>query len=487
MRSLPDLFRGRDDVFGYYGNISNAKASGRGKRVAAASTKREPVTSELWQRHLSGESRLGIVPVLKDGKCWWFCIDVDHYQEHGLLEEICAKIDELGLPLCVTRSKSGGAHIWCFLDEPMVAAKMRAVAENFRKKLQLPDDHIDIFPKQDKAHDIGNWVNMPYYGEACRGFDGVKDLSVDDFVALANSRLVLAADLRVKSSEKTAALNSGAPPCIDHMREEGVPEGHRNDAMTHFCVYAMRAFPDDWKLKAQEFNEESCDPPVDKQEMRNIFKSVQKGGYQFLCRVIKEIYCDKATCKKREFGIGQDAAFEIENIEKIDGELPIYRVTIDGIRFQVTLDQLFLYNSFKKIALGATNRFLPMMKQQEWEEMMRDTLEMMEITEAAADTQMRDRVIKAFQRFAENSSTLSLKVSLERGTPFYDGKQIIFRGDDFMQIIDRQLVRVTRDQTWVYMRDWGTVQIECDIDGKKIPFWSYVVKGPLWFQPEEQA
>jgi uncharacterized protein with PIN domain len=424
---------------------------------------------------------LGIVPVLKDGTCWWFCIDVDHYEDRDLIADIVGNISELGLPLCCTRSKSGGVHIWCFFQEPMAASKARAMAEKYRKQLKLPADHIDIFPKQDKAHDVGNWVNMPYFGETCFGFDGVRDLSVAQFEAFANDRLA-ASDI---SSTKKRAAGSDAPPCIDYMRAEGVPEGFRNDALTHFCVYAMRAHPDDWKLKAEEWNDEVNDPPIDKAELRNIFRSVQSKKYEYMCKRIGEIFCDKTACKKREFGVGGgEFTIIIDNIEKIDGETPIYRVTIDGTRFTVTLDQLFLYNAFKKAALGATNRFLPMLKQQEWEEMMGDYLENMKISEAAADTQMRDRVIKAFQRFAENSTTESLQAAIAAGCPYYDGKQIVFRGDDFMQMIDRQLVKVTRDQTWVYMRDWGTVQVERDGGS----YWAYVVTGPLWFKVEgEQA
>jgi hypothetical protein len=82
MRSISDLFKGRDDVHGYYGLLST-KPTERGKRTGKAATRRLPVTPELWQAHLEGRERLGIVPVLRDGTCWWFCIDVDHYQETG--------------------------------------------------------------------------------------------------------------------------------------------------------------------------------------------------------------------------------------------------------------------------------------------------------------------------------------------------------------------------------------------------------------------
>lgn len=490
MRQFSDLFRGRDDAYGTYSDVSHTLPDEKGKRVARAQTKREPVTQGVWDAHLAGKSRMGIVPVLKDRKCWWFVIDVDLYKEKGLHEDIANRITECGLPLVQTCSKSGGAHLWCFLSEPIEAAKARSVAENFRHRLKLPATaHVDIFPAQDKADDVGNWVNLPYFGDTCWcvGETGAEKLSLDDFLVYANDRVQHPSDLNIQSKQKTKASKSDAPPCIDFMRENGLPEGFRNNGITQFAVYALKSKGDDWKEAVQEFNETACETPVHRAELSTIFKSVQVGKYQYMCDKIAPLYCDKKECKLREYGIGRakQSANDIliQRLEKIDGEEPVYRVTMKGKRFQIGLSELFLYTAFKKAALGAINEFLPMIKQSDWEPFMNDQLQLMEIEDAAADTQMRDRVISLFHAFTENTTTESLSAAYLSRLPYYDGEHLIFRGDDFMQIVDRQLNKLPREKTWAIMRDFGCVLSEHNVDGNKVKFWTYIPDGELWFDP----
>lgn len=495
MRTLPDLFRGRDDVHGAYG-ILNSKPTDRGKRTGKAATRRLPVTPELWQAHLEGRERLGIVPVLKDGTCWWFCIDVDHYQETGLHEEIAAKIEELSLPLVMTRSKSGGAHLWCFLSEPMQAARARIVAAAMMKKLDLPAGHVDIFPAQASADDVGNWMNMPYFGDQCHatGVDGTGNLTLEQFEAYANASTVHPSDLDIaakKNAKKaSSAPKSDLPPCIDHMIAEGVPEGGRNNTVTHVGVVFKRKYPDSWEEELQTFNSEHCEPPLDRAEMRSILASVRNKEFGYFCDKIRAngIPCDKPVCKKRDFGVGgqSDGGVPIDSIEKIDGEEPIYRITMFDKTFQIDLETLFNYQLFRRSVLGACNHFLPNMKNDDWAEICQEHLDLMAITDAAPDTQMGERVLQNFKRFAAGATSEGLEVALTRGLPFYDetNKHIVFRGDDFMQLIDRNL-KIDRDRTWVYLREDGCIQNTYTVTGKKEKLWCFVVAGDLWFDPAE--
>ena len=40
---------------------------------------RQPVTDDLWSKHLNGTQSLGIIPINDDNKCRWGCIDIDSY------------------------------------------------------------------------------------------------------------------------------------------------------------------------------------------------------------------------------------------------------------------------------------------------------------------------------------------------------------------------------------------------------------------------
>lgn len=507
MRDFASLFKGRDDAHGQYSSLAGRKRTDRGKLVSKAKSVHEAVTPQLWKDHLSGKSRLGIIPVMRDGKTNWICIDLDFYKigkqtlaETGGYKKIADAIRDTGLPLVMTASKSGGAHIWCFLEEPIPAKDALKIAQGFAKKLNLAsvlglnakelEEHTDFFPANASPDDIGVWVNLPYFGGACHclGEDGESDLTLPEFVEYANSNLATMADLSFKSKEKAKAKGptSDAPPCIDYMREHGVPEGHRNDAVTQFAIYALKAFPDTWEEETREFNDEHCDPPLRHDEVTPIIKSVGLKKYEgYMCKAMQSIFCNKTECKKRAFGVGKEPIGDlgIEHMEKIDGEEPIYLVTMESKTFACNIETLYQYTLFRRCVMGAINRLIPNMKQPEWEDILADHLEMMEVTEAAADTQMRDRVIKQFQNWCGQSCvTDSLDAAMEANCPFYDGKTIIFSGDALLSQFDRQL-RITRDQAYVYMRGWGTSMIEKQVKGRKTHLWCWVQKGPLWFDP----
>jgi len=91
-------------------------SNGNGTKVQGKSfIKREPVTDELWTKHLQGTDSLGIIPINDDNICRWGCIDIDSYAgfDH---KKLVNKIKNLDLPLVVCRSKSGGAHVFLFTE-----------------------------------------------------------------------------------------------------------------------------------------------------------------------------------------------------------------------------------------------------------------------------------------------------------------------------------------------------------------------------------
>jgi hypothetical protein len=64
------------------------------------------------------------------------------------------------------RSKSGGAHVFCFTNEFVPASLMRAKLQAMASILGYAK--TEIFPKQNNVKaergDVGNFLNMPYHG-----------------------------------------------------------------------------------------------------------------------------------------------------------------------------------------------------------------------------------------------------------------------------------------------------------------------------------
>ena len=73
-----ELFCGLDVAYGEY-YLNGERDNKTGKEKGRATTKRGPVTDELFQKHLNGEINLGIIPIRSDNSCTWGCIDVDKY------------------------------------------------------------------------------------------------------------------------------------------------------------------------------------------------------------------------------------------------------------------------------------------------------------------------------------------------------------------------------------------------------------------------
>src|ERR1019366_3483848 len=106
------LFKGYENAYGIY-EISEEDADG--KKTGQAKTIPRGATLEDYRLHLSGKTGIGIVPLLKEDKCWFGAIDLDIKGDVKLIEDhfvLEARIRALKLPLLLCKSKSNGAHLY---------------------------------------------------------------------------------------------------------------------------------------------------------------------------------------------------------------------------------------------------------------------------------------------------------------------------------------------------------------------------------------
>jgi hypothetical protein len=237
------IFSGLDIAYGTY-KIEGDK--GNGKQAGKAVVVRKPPTDDLWQKHIEGvEPSLGIIPIRADNSCIWGCIDIDQYPlDHaGLIK----KIRSLELPLVVCRSKSGGAHVFLFVKEPIPAAEMQRYLK--ASAALLGEAGREIFPKQAEIlverGDTGNFLNLPYFGgdDTMRyAFkDDGKAATMEEFYALYDQ---FVQDKALKFPEEPKAPDApvkDGPPCLQAICAQGVPEGTRNNALFNIGLYLKRA------------------------------------------------------------------------------------------------------------------------------------------------------------------------------------------------------------------------------------------------------
>jgi len=150
LEQFVDLFRGRGDAYG----------SWEGGCV------RQPLTVEVFRRHLEGEEKIGVYPIVPtaDGDlCIWGCIDIDIDDLDGA-RNLQTILKARNIPTWVERTRKG-YHVWCFTDSLMPAATMRRALLAAHQVLNYPAREVN--PKQETltSGQLGNYVRLPYYGK----------------------------------------------------------------------------------------------------------------------------------------------------------------------------------------------------------------------------------------------------------------------------------------------------------------------------------
>jgi hypothetical protein len=167
------LFDGHRGAYGTYDIFDKQQGI---KLDGKAVTRRAAVVEAIWQDHLEGKTGIGIVPIRDDNSCKFGAIDIDEYKGFDL-KQIVDDCQKVKAPVVVCRSKSGGAHIYLFIDDAMPAVDMRRKLQELAEAVGYAD--AEIFPKQDvvlsERGDVGNWINMPYFEGSKTTRYGVKE------------------------------------------------------------------------------------------------------------------------------------------------------------------------------------------------------------------------------------------------------------------------------------------------------------------------
>jgi len=161
-----EIFLGLERAYGTF----QPKDSLREDNKAEGETwiRKKPLEDKLWQDHLEGAwPSLGVFPINDEDKCRWGCIDVDEYPLDHV--SIAKKLSERNLPFIVTKSKSGGAHIFLFFKDYVPAGIVHNKIKELAAFMGL--GHCEVFPKQEKLMregnqadwEVGSFLNMPYH------------------------------------------------------------------------------------------------------------------------------------------------------------------------------------------------------------------------------------------------------------------------------------------------------------------------------------
>lgn len=499
MRRFAQLFAGRTDAYGEYTEgpkRSDGKKKGVGKTIVGL------VNEERFSKHLSGEKRLGLIPIRRDGTVSWFAGDIDDYDiDH---QRIVKEIIRLELPLILCKSKSNGAHIFCFVNGTIESADAIALMKKWVK--QLGYKSCEVFPKQTKIEGdaIGNWIHIPYFNSAnpdsfAFGLSGEK-LSFAEFEQYANAVSPTPEELQELLRKKPG--NTGddknplaqAPPCIETMFKEGIGDGSRNKSLLHIGIYYLKSDPDNWREKVAETNYKVFSPPLGMDEVSNVSRNIAKAKYEYLCREEPMCsLCDKELCKTRKWGVGPQqginyAEIDIDRIIKIKSDPPIYYVIIEGETIKMTTEEVLSGAKFRKRIFEISGKMIAMVKPAQHD--LR--IQMARIDEEEAPDEVSDdgQILEMFHDWCEthipNSPTVE---QVLRGNPYYnkDIKTIVFRATDFMNAFKRQKkFNVADRDVWGALRSAGCIRENIRIEKKQVKVWSFPVEEPWFDIPGEE-
>ena len=422
-------------------NATGSKNSG--KVDSRYSIVRETPTLQVFADHLSeGSAGIGIVPIREDGTCLWGCIDIDEYPID--LPAIQKRLQEYKLPFIVSRSKSGGAHLFLFMEEAVDASLMRR--KLFELSAALGYSQGEVFPKQEKLllerGDIGNALNLPYCSaEASTRYalkpDGAS-ATLSEFLDLVEKHRLTEVELEDLEVNINDALEEG-PPCLQYLCEQGFPKGTRNNGLFNMGVYLRKAFQDTWEVEIEEYNRRYMDPPLPSSEVVAVIKQLHKKDYGYRCKDQPIInYCDATTCKSRRFGIGPaDFTPTFSNLSKFNSDPPLWFLTVGSDRLVLQTEDLQNQTKFQRACMEALNMMPPKMSERPWQVLVQKLLDKVEIIDVPQEVSIQGQFLNLLETFCTDRAQAQTREELLLGKPWTNEDRTYFRLKDLLDYCAR--------------------------------------------------
>ena len=424
VKKFKSIFYGLDRAYGQYksdGQLVNGKAGGK------AFILKKPVTDQLWIDHIEGKDpSLGIIPIRDNSTCTWGCIDIDTYPlDH---KKILRKIRDLELPLVICRSKSGGAHVFIFLKEPVQAKLVRDKLQEWAGELGYAN--CEIFPKQIEIQadrgDTGNFLNLPYHGGDDSMRHGYSDdgnaSSLDDFFSLYNTYCTTEESLKnFKLKRKNDIELNDGPPCLSTLMSQGIPPGGRDNTLYQYAVYAKKKWPDDWSAKIEEFNYKYMESPLPAQQVLKTIKQHEKKDYQYKCKDQPMCaVCSLNICKGKQYGVGNTFEHQVSDLTKYESDESTWFLNIDGRRLKLSTDQLYDQHKFRRAWMNEINVMPNMMRPNDWDSRLQSLLDNVEVIQMPHEITKTGRFESLLERFLEDQGEAEHVDEIDMGKALFE-------------------------------------------------------------------
>lgn len=513
------LFEGFDLAHGTHGEPHQ---EGEGLKWAikkTAKTVEGPASAALWVDHIKGKRPLGVAPTMRDNTCVWGSIDIDDYEVNAI--ELVKRVESMKLPLVPCWSKSGGVHLFLFVKERVPAIDVQRFLMDIRARLGYAS--AEVFPKQAEVKadrgDKPNWMVMPYFGGDYDGRlhwqVGIKagggDQTITEFLDYAEGMRQARDALRTRPAQRasggvqksatpgsavatgTGSAFADGPPCLQHLAANGVQAGHQNNTLVAMGIYYKKAQPGEWEQALERANHDFLDPPGSSDGLSTVIRSLRNKDYRYGCKnePLKS-FCNSAVCRARRFGVGDGESLPvISGVAKLDTEPPVWFVSVDDKRLEVSTDVLQQYARFHVVCMEQLNVCYMACKQSDWLVVLAEAMRDVNLIDAPAEVGRSGVFFEVLEEFLTNRKRGNVKEDILNGRPWEDedAAKHYFRMRDLDAFVKREGDKfTTRGQMATYIRNLGGDGGFLNIKGRGVNvFWvpSHIFREPLRLDPPE--
>ena len=417
-----------------YGETTVGRIGRKGKAEAKSFIRRGQMTEELVQQHIDGVQGVGAIPITQENTCRFGALDIDVYDlDHRALQE---KLQKLKLPLVHFRTKSGGAHLFLFMQDWHPASLIREYLTEM--SIALGFSGCEIFPKQDallvERGDLGNFINMPYFtaDQTTRyAFNkNAEALELEEFLDMVETSRVALSELDALDLSGSKEYFTDGPPCLRILVATGCVSEMRNNTMLQMGVYAKSKYPDNWEREVENMNRVFMEPPLDSKELLGIIKQLQKKDYFYTCNIEPFCsVCDKDLCRTKKFGVGGDSESkaQVGGLTVVLSEPRLYFMDVNGKRVELNVDQLHNQSLWQKSCLAQIDFMPSTMKAQDWTGMVNRMLSQATFQEVPRELTLTGQFEELLKSYCNGSAQAYDAAELETGKPWHDDGKVKFK------------------------------------------------------------
>ncbi len=387
---------------------------------------------------------LGIIPISSENTCRFAVLDLDVYYKDIILEYLDF-IYEHNIPVVPFKSKSGGLHIYLFLDVP-TAANAVINYMSWISTLMGLSHKIEVFPKQATlmAGQVGNWIHLPYYGMAKSGIYNRKGKELIFEKALPFIKSHVQSEQTLQQYFENLPLADG-PPCLQHTYMKKSTSS-RNEYLFSLACYYKAKFGDDFEFKISEANNTLSEPIPISELQKTIIATHKKKDYTYKCNTEPILsLCNKILCKTKQYGVGgqEVSNLDFEEFIQYKSDPPYYEWIInnESLRFFSEVE-IIQQHRFRALCFRNLHILPNRIKDTVWTRIINQALENVTIKEINSEedispgTLFKEHLVEFLEKRAPAKN--KQQILLDRVYKDVDMLQYIFKAQNLITFLVAQ-------------------------------------------------